>query len=206
MPLSENHKSNPNLSDDAQIVEEILSGNKKLFTLIEKKYSKIIANLIRKMIKDEDDVDDLVQVTFIKIYKSLDKYQSNYSFSSWIYKIASNTCIDFLRKKRLNIMSIDQFSYTNDDDENSVGYEIADRDYQPDIEYINKEKHNTLLEIIENLPDKYRTIIKLRHIEEMEYKAIADELNMPLGTVKIHLFRARKLLLDELKKANINVG
>jgi RNA polymerase sigma-70 factor (ECF subfamily) len=193
----------PNLvvNEDIAVIEEILNGNKNLFSVLQKKYSKVISSLIRKMIKDEDDVEDLVQETFIKAYKALDRYQSNYTFSAWIYKIASNTCIDFLRKKRLNIISIDVPIGGSDEDE-GMTFEIEDNSYQPDVEYINNERRNALFSSIEQLPEKYRIIIKMRHEDELDYNEISDKLNIPLGTVKAHLFRARKLLLDDLKKVN----
>lgn len=205
MLQKQNNRINTSKNDDLAIIEEILNGNKNLFSVLQKKYSKLIKTLIRKMIKDEDDVEDLVQETFIKAYKSLDRFQSNYTFSSWIYKIASNSCIDFLRKKRLNIVSLDQpFTNKNDDDDN-IHYEIEDNSYQPDIEFINNERKNALIDSIENLPEKYKIIIKMRHEEELDYNEIAEKLNLPLGTVKVHLFRARKLLLDNLKKYNIQL-
>ncbi len=205
MQQKQNNRINTIKNDDLAIIEEILNGNKNLFSVLQKKYSKLIKTLIRKMIKDEDDVEDLVQETFIKAYKSLDRFQSNYTFSSWIYKIASNSCIDFLRKKRLNIVSLDQPFTNKNDDEDNIHLEIEDNSYQPDIEFINNERKNALIDSIENLPEKYKIIIKMRHEEELDYNEIAEKLNLPLGTVKVHLFRARKLLLDNLKKYNIQL-
>ncbi len=187
--------------EDALIIEEILAGNENAYGRLQKKYQRIISSLIRKMIKDEDDIDDLVQETFIKAYRALDRYQSNYTFSAWIYKIASNTCIDFLRKKRLNIISLDEpIGGTDEDDGMTI--EIEDNSYTPDIEVINSERRNALNNAVENLPEKYRIIIKMRHEDELDYNEIAEKLDLPLGTVKAHLFRARKLLFDELKNVS----
>ncbi|GAB1370025.1 sigma-70 family RNA polymerase sigma factor [Candidatus Kapaibacterium sp.] len=187
--------------EDALIIEEILAGNENAYGRLQKKYHRIISSLIRKMIKDEDDIDDLVQETFIKAYRALDRYQSNYTFSAWIYKIASNTCIDFLRKKRLNIISLDEpIGGTDEDDGMTI--EIEDNSYTPDIEVINSERRNALNNAVENLPEKYRIIIKMRHEDELDYNEIAEKLDLPLGTVKAHLFRARKLLFDELKNVS----
>lgn len=147
------------------------------------------------MIRDDDDVEDLIQETFIKAYNALPNFQYTYSFTSWIYRIASNTCIDFIRKRKFNFVYIDEYS---GDDENPV-FEIKDTNYQPDLTYSDKEKSEILKSAIDKLPDNYRTIIKLRHEDELEYQEIADKLNMPLGTVKVHLFRARKQLFEALK-------
>lgn len=184
---------------DNDIIKNILNGNKEQFDLLQKRYKRIISNLIKKMIRDEDDVDDLIQETFIKTYNALPSFQFTYTFSSWIYRIASNTCIDFIRKKKFNFVYIDE--HTGDDD-NPV-YEIKDSSYQPDLEYNNKEKIELLKKAINDLPDNYRNIIKLRHEEELEYQEIAEKLNIPLGTVKVHLFRARKQLYDVLKNHQI---
>ncbi|MDT3741380.1 MAG: sigma-70 family RNA polymerase sigma factor [Candidatus Kapabacteria bacterium] len=190
-----------NSNEDAEVIIRILDGEINAFGILQKKYKRVISSLIRKMIKDEDDIDDLVQETFIKAYRALDRYQSSYSFSAWIYRIASNTCIDFLRKKRLNIISIDQPIGTTDE-EDGLFFEIEDNSYQPDVEFINNERKAALYSAIDSLPEKYRLIIKLRHEEELDYNEIALKLDMPLGTVKAHLFRARKMLLDDLKKIN----
>ncbi len=192
-------KSMDGISDN-DIIKNILNGNKEQFGILQKRYKRIIGNLIKKMIRDEDDVDDLIQDTFIKAYSALPSFQFSYSFSSWIYRIASNTCIDFIRKKKFNFVFIDE--HTGDDD-NPV-YEIKDSNYQPDLEYNNKEKNDLLKKAINSLPENYRKIIKLRHEEELEYQEISDKLNLPLGTVKVHLFRARKQLYDSLKNQEIH--
>ena len=148
------------------------------------------------MIKNDSDVEDLVQETFIKAYKALDKFKFNYSFSAWIYRIASNNTIDFLRKRRFDTFSIDK-PIGNAEDENY--FEIEDNSYSPDADLISEQKADIIRAAIDTLPENYREIILLRHEEELDYKAIAEQLDLPLGTVKAHLFRARKLLYEELK-------
>jgi len=149
------------------------------------------------MIKNEEDVQDLVQETFIKVYHSLDKYQQSFSFSSWLYKLASNHCIDFLRKKRLSTISL-QYSNSKTDEEQE--YEIEDNSNIPDKIMLQTEKSEIIEKAISSLPDNYRLIIRLRHDEDMDYQQIAERMNIPLGTVKAHLFRARKILEAYLKK------
>ncbi len=183
--------------EDYITIRSILIGNKDDFAKLQKKYKSVIFTLIRRMVKDEDDVQDLVQETFIKAFNNIDKFQFGYSFSSWIYRIASNNCIDFLRKKRISFVSIDKPIGTSDDDEYTM--EIEDKEYMPDLSLINNEKTNALKNAIDELPENYREVIHLRHTEELDYQEISDKLNMPLGTVKAHLFRARKMLYDSLK-------
>ncbi len=181
--------------EDFDAIRKILDGDKSAFTFIQNKYKSRIKSLVRRMIKDPDDVDDLTQEAFIKAYNALDTFQFAYNFSAWIYRIASNSCIDFLRKKRFNTISLNQ-SIGGEDD---LYIDIPTNDMTPDVEMISKERKKILNKAIEDLPDNYKEIIKLRHTEEMDYKEIADKLEIPLGTVKAHLFRARKLLYDALK-------
>jgi len=111
-----------------------------------------------------------------------------------LYRIASNSCIDFLRKKRFKTVSIDQPVAGEED----LYIDIPNDDLTPDIEMISKERKKILKKAIDELPENYRNIINMRHTEEMDYKEIAEKLEIPLGTVKAHLFRARKLLYDAL--------
>ncbi len=180
-----------------QYVRRVLEGDNHAFQYLQQKYHKLILNLIRKMIRDEDDVEDLAQETFIKAYKALASFQFGFSFSAWLYRIASNTCIDFLRKKRFPTISLSQTVPGNDEE---FEIEIEDRSFVPDLTVMNDERRKALNDAIDNLPENYKNIIRLRHEEELDYKDIAERLDMPLGTVKAHLFRARKILFDALKK------
>ncbi len=192
-----NSKSLQNIeeNEDYAVIRSILTGDINQFKILQKKYIRIINNLIKKMIRDDDDVDDLTQETFIKAYNALPNFQFGYTFSSWIFRIASNTCIDFIRKKKFNFVYIDE-NFENDEE---PVFEIKDTSYQPDIAYQINERSEILKIAIERLPDNYKQIIKLRHEDELEYQEIANKLNLPLGTVKVHLFRARKQLLESLK-------
>jgi len=183
--------------EDFNAVRKLLAGDKSAFEFIQKKYKPILRSLIRKRIDNEDDIEDMMQETFIKVYNAIDSFKFEYSFYSWINRIASNHCIDFLRKKRFNMISLDQ-PLGNDDDENYL--ELGDDSYIPEKYILGDERTELLLEAINQLPDNYKEIIRLRHEEELDYKEIADKLDIPLGTVKAHLFRARKLLYEYLKK------
>lgn len=182
--------------EDFDAIRRVLEGDNSAYEFLQKKYKNLIYSLVKKMIKNDSDVEDLVQETFIKAYKALDKFKFNYSFSAWIYRIASNNTIDFLRKRRFDTFSIDK-PIGNAEDENY--FEIEDNSYSPDADLISEQKADIIKAAIDTLPDNYREIIILRHEEELDYKAIAEQLDLPLGTVKAHLFRARKLLYEELK-------
>lgn len=191
MPDKNKQQSN---EEDFEAIRKILDGDKSAFTFIQNKYKARIKSLVRRMIKDPDDVDDLTQEAFIKAYNALDTFQFAYNFSAWLYRIASNSCIDFLRKKRFKTVSLDQPVGGEDD----LYIDVPTTDMTPDIKMISKERKKILNKAINELPENYRNIIKMRHTEEMDYKEIAEQLNIPLGTVKAHLFRARKLLYDAL--------
>jgi RNA polymerase sigma factor (sigma-70 family) len=178
-------------------VRKVLEGDTHSFQYLQQKYYKLILNLIRKMIKEEDDVEDLAQESFIKAYRALSSFQFGFSFSAWLYRIASNTCIDFLRKKRFPTISLSQTVAGNDEE---YEIEIGDQTYVPDLNVMNEERRIALYKAIDSLPENYRIIIKLRHEDELDYKDISERLDMPLGTVKAHLFRARKILYDALSK------
>lgn len=182
--------------EDFDAIKRVLEGDNSAYEFLQKKYKNLIYSLVKKMIKNDSDVEDLVQETFIKAYKALDKFKFNYSFSAWIYRIASNNTIDFLRKRSFDTFSIDK-PIGNAEDENY--FEIEDNSYSPDSELINQQKSDIISAAIDTLPENYREIILLRHEEELDYKTIAEQLDLPLGTVKAHLFRARKLLYEELK-------
>jgi len=188
--------SQANLHEDFEAVKRVLAGDGNSFTLLQNKYKKLISSLIRRMVKDEDDIEDLTQETFIKAFNALNTFQFGFAFSAWIYRIASNNCIDFLRKKRFQTVSLDQPVFDEDDDQY---IQIEDTTARPDIEYLNKEKRDIINDAINKLPENYREIIKLRHEYEMDYTDIAKKLEIPIGTVKAHLFRARKILLADLK-------
>lgn len=183
-------------AEDEAVIRDILSGNVNAYATLEKKYRRIVSFLIRKMIRNEEDVADLVQETFVKAYAALPSFQFEYPFSRWLYKIASNRCIDHLRRKRFQMVSLDAPITTRDGGE--VHMEPQDGGHTPDIALLAKERASMLRDALDTLPPKYREVIRLRHEEELEYSEIAARLDQPLGTVKAHLFRARKLLYKKL--------
>jgi len=183
-------------SEDSKLIESALNGEQSGYDKLMKKYYKLIQSLIYRMIYNKEDVEDLTQEAFIKAFNSLDKFDREFAFSTWLYKIATNNCIDYLRKKKLSTFSIDKEISSEDDD---LRFEIPDEDYKPDRELINRQREKIIDEAIDSLPDKYRTIIILRHKGDLDYEEIAKELKIPLGTVKAHLFRARELLNKYLK-------
>lgn len=182
--------------EDVALIDEALSGDQAAFEKLMNKYYQHIYNLIYKMIFRKEDVEDLTQEAFIKAFNSLENFDRQFAFSTWLYKIATNNCIDYLRKKKLSTFSIDKEIQSEDSD---FKFEIPDTEYVPDNKIIEEQRKKIIDEAIESLPEKYKRVIVLRHKKEMEYEEIAEKLELPLGTVKAHIFRGRELLNKYLK-------
>ncbi len=194
----EKNQENKNNSkvEDYELIDRAIGGDQSAYDKLMKKYYNLVHNLIFRMIYNKEDVEDLAQEAFIKAFNSLDKFDRQFAFSTWLYKIASNNCIDYLRKKKLNTVSIDKEIDSEDED---LRFEIPDVEFKPDRNIIEDERKTLLEEAIASLPEKYRAVILMRHSEEMEYEEIAKKLKLPLGTVKAHIFRGRELLNKYLK-------
>lgn len=183
---------------DLVVVKRVLDGDINAFAILEAKHRKIVGFLVRKMIRNEEDAADIVQDAFVKAFAALKSFNTEYPFSRWLYKIASNRCIDYLRRKRFAMMSIDAPISTRDGGE--MSFDPVDLGPIPVDIVLANERVLMLKEALETLPEKYRNVIRMRHEEELEYQEIAIKLNQPLGTVKAHIFRARKLLYKRLLK------
>lgn len=182
--------------EDERLVKEALNGDEEAYKKLVEKYERSLYFHILKMIKDKEQVEDLVQETFVKAFDNLSSYNTRYAFSTWIYRIATNHTIDYLRKKKLKTLSIDEPVNTKEGD---MEIQLPDKSASTDRKIIKKQRQKMVRKAIEDLPEKYRRVIQMRHMEEKSYKEIAGELEMPLGTVKAHIFRARELLYKALK-------
>lgn len=165
------------------------------------KYRNALTRHIQRMVRQQEEVDDLVQECFIKAFSALNSYSADYAFSTWLYKIATNHTIDFLRKRKLATMSIDRPIQTKDGE---VEYELPDTSYRPDRHIVEDQRRHFIQEAIDQLPPKYNRVIVMRHQQEKSYEEIAKELGLPLGTVKAHIFRARALLYKYLRDKRQN--
>lgn len=187
--------SESSLEDD-KLVARALGGDESAYTELVEKYQRALYFHVMKMVRNKDIIEDLVQEVFMKAFENLPSYNTKYAFSTWLYRIATNHTIDYLRKKKLQTMSIDEPVKTKDGE---MEMELPDKDMETDREVIRNQRSQIIHEAIENLPDKYRAVIRMRHMEEMSYQEIADIRDLPLGTVKAHIFRARELLYKALK-------
>jgi RNA polymerase sigma factor (sigma-70 family) len=195
-PDPEQQRKLDSRNEDAQIIQAALSGNDRAYKLLMNKYHDAIFSFIYRMIHDREQVEDLTQEAFIKAFASLGSFNDEYAFSTWLYKIATNNCIDYIRKRKLQTFSIDKPIEARDSD---FTFELSDDSYEADKELISGQRARLLTQAIETLPEKYRKVIHLRHVEERSYEEIARQLRLPIGTVKAHIFRARELLYKQLR-------
>ncbi len=182
--------------DEKELISQALAGSQKAYAVLTNRHQTPVFQIIVKIVRDQETARDLTQETFMKAFASLASYRSEYRFSTWLYKIAANASIDFLRKKRIQALSLDRPLPTQD---GSVEIEVADNSYNPEKDLVRKEQRSGIEQAIESLPDKYREVIVYRHKEDKTYEEIADLLNVPVGTVKARIFRARELLKKKLR-------
>ena len=177
---------------DFDIIERAHNGDQMAYTQLLGLYRESIYFLVLKMVNSSEYAEDLTIEVFGKAFSNLKQYQPNYAFSTWLYRIATNNCIDFIRKQRIKTTSIDN---SFDDGEGEKLYiQIEEKGLNPEEKAIKKQKNKYLKEVVKKLKPHYRKLIELRYFKELSYEEIADELEMPLGTVKAQLFRAREFL------------
>ncbi len=193
------HLTEKALRDYKLVQMAISDGDQKAYAELMKNYRDSLYFMLLKMTNNPHDAEDLTIEAFGKAFKKLHQYTPDYAFSTWLFKIASNNCIDFIRKKKKYTFSIDQ----NFDDEQGteLANKIPSQTLDPEEELVKKQKIKLMHEVVEKLKPHYRTLIELRYFKEFSYDEIAEELNLPLGTVKAQLFRAREFLYQILKNS-----
>ncbi len=186
---------------DYELVQKALQGDEKAFARLLSRYKDTIYFMLLKMLNNRSDAEDLTIEAFGKAFKNLHQYSPTYAFSTWLFKIASNNCIDFLRRRKGIIISIES------DDEHSEMSEVArikSKDLNPEEKLIRKQKAILLQKVVRRLKPHYQELVELRYFREMSYEEIAEELNLPLGTVKAQLFRARQMLFKLIEGTEMN--
>jgi len=198
----EKEKSLSHLSEKAQKDYELVlraTNNKdqQAFSDLMDKYKDPIYYMLLKMVNNNDDAEDLTLEAFGKAFNRLNQYTPNFAFSTWLFKIATNNCIDFLRKKKKNVMSIDNRVSNNEGEE--YMFEIKSDGMTPEQIAMNEQKIQLMRQYVKKLKPRYEILVEMRYFKEMSYEEISIELNLPLGTVKAQLFRAREFLYNIMK-------
>lgn len=172
-------------------------GDQKAYAELMDRYRKPLYHTMLKMVKNADDAEDLTIEAFAKAFKGLAKFKKEYTFSTWLFRIATNNCIDFIRKKKLETLSIS--STFKDDSGEEVGLDIKDSNLDPQEKTIKSQKVQVMQIFVNKLPPKYQRLVELRYFSEYSYEEIAQQIDIPLGTVKAQLHRAKELLYDMIK-------
>jgi RNA polymerase sigma factor (sigma-70 family) len=185
------------LEDFRLIDKATIENDEQAYAELMKRYRKPVYHMILKMVRNVDDAEDLTIEAFAKAFRSLSRFKKDYTFSTWLFRIATNNAIDFIRKKKLETMSLDT-SFKDESGEN-VTIDVEDNELNPMEETIKTQKIELIRIFVDKLPPKYQRLVKLRYFDELSYEEIAVELEAPLGTVKAQLHRARELMYDLVK-------
>lgn len=198
MELSENDNLSDKALYDYKLVRRALDDtDQKAYAELMGRYRDSVYYMLLKMVNNKDDAEDLTVEAFGKAFKRLHQYTPNFAFSTWLFRIATNNCIDFIRRKRKNTFSIDQ--PMQDDEGGEMVMDIRSESLDPEEHIMKKQKIVMLRELVDKMKPRYRTLIEMRYFQELSYEEIADQLELPLGTVKAQLFRAREFLYNVLK-------
>ena len=183
--------------EDFRLIDRAVDGDDKAFARLLQRYKRPVYHTILKMVRNIDDAEDLTIESFAKAFKNLHKFKKDFTFSTWLFRIATNNTIDFIRKKKLNTLSIEN-TFT-DDDGQSVSIDVEDENLDPQEETIKAQKAELMQLFVDKLPSKYQKLVRLRYFHELSYEEIAVEIDAPLGTVKAQLHRARELMFELVK-------
>lgn len=183
--------------EDFRLIDMAIAGDDSAYARLLQRYKKAVYHVVLRMVRNIDDAEDLTIESFAKAFKNLHRFKKDFTFSTWLFRIATNNTIDFIRKKKLNTLSIEN-TFT-DDDGQSVSIDVEDENLDPQEETIRAQKAELMQLFVDKLPSKYQKLVRLRYFHELSYEEIAEELEAPLGTVKAQLHRARELMFEMVK-------
>ena len=184
------------LDEDQSLIKEIVKGDKRAFEKLMKKYNRRIYNFIYRMIRDEESSMELTQEFFIKIYTVIYKYNFQYKFSTWAYRICYNQVIDHIRKNQVQVDSLDGKDIKQKQILDHTGTQLKDG-----YHHLEKEEIKSIVwKVVDTIPVKYRELILLRYLQGLKYDEIADFTGLPVGTVKNRIFKAKEILKMEMLK------
>jgi len=184
------------LDEDQVLINKILEGSRSAFEELMKKYNKKIYGFIYRIVRKEDIASELTQDFFIKMFRVLNKYNFEFKFSTWAYRICYNMVIDYVRKNRMQIDSLDDTSVSQKQMVESNNYVKEDG-----FEFLAKQETNQMIwQVVDSIPIKYKELILLRYLQGFKYEEIAEVTDLPVGTVKNRIFKAKEILKSEIEK------
>jgi RNA polymerase sigma-70 factor (ECF subfamily) len=184
------------LDEDQVLIKKTLKGEKKAFEELMRKYEKKIFSFVIRMVRNEETAIDLTQDFFIKIFTVLDKYNFEYKFSTWAYRICYNLVIDHIRKNQAQVNSLDDDSISAKD---MLSSENVSRD--DGFKSLSREETRVYIwKVVDHIPLKFRELILLRYIQDLKYEEIAEITALPVGTIKNRIFKAKEILKQEMEK------
>lgn len=185
---------------DYHLVQKALhQKDQKAYAELMDRYREPIYFMLLKMVNNKDDAEDLTIEAFGKAFRRMGQYTPQFAFSTWLFKIASNNCIDYIRKKKIKAISIDQ-GFTSEDGD-TIEISVKDSVLDPAEAMQKEERIKKMREIVDRLKPRYRKLVEMRYFEELAYEEIAEQLDLPLGTVKAQLFRAREFLFQMMQNS-----
>jgi len=198
---------NPNLSEnakrDAELIIAARSGVENAFAQLMTRYKDPIYFMLLRMVKNKLDAEDLTIESFGKAFANIHQYEPHFAFSTWLFCIASNNAIDHLRKKRIVTVPLEPSARIDKSIGIEYKYFAKTHSDNPEETYIKEQNAKLLRASVSSLKPRYRTLLEMRYFMEYSYAEIAQELNLPLGTVKVQLFRSREILFDLLKNSEM---
>lgn len=183
-------------NEDADLVRRCLSGDQRACRDLVRRYERPVYSVLMRVVRRSEDAEDLVQETFVKVFKALDRYDPERPFAAWIFTIASRLAIDHFRRRRVQTVSLNVTDPGSGEDRTM---DVEDPGLKPDEITSNAEEELQASALIDSLPEHYRIVVLLRHQQDLSYDEIAEALHLPLGTVKARIHRARALLKDKIQ-------
>lgn len=184
------------INEDADLIRRALAGDQRACRDLVRRYQRQVFSVLIRVVRRAEDAEDLTQETFIRMFRALDRYDPERPFTAWLFTIATRLGIDHLRRRRVPTLSL-TIAEPGSTEERTL--DVEDPGLRPDEITSNAEEERRAQDLIDSLPEHYRIVVVLRHQQDLSYEEIAEALNMPLGTVKARIHRARALLKSRIE-------
>jgi len=185
------------VNEDGELLARCLAGDERAYRALVQRYQARVFSLAMRMVRQREDAEDLTQETFVRMFRAAERYDPTRPFAAWLFTIASRLCIDHLRRRRLPSVSLWR-AEPGSEEERTL--DVEDPGPRPEDAASRHEEQAWVEALIQSLPPHYRIVVMLRHQEDMSYEEIATTLNLPLGTVKARIHRARALLRGRIEE------